>query len=208
MLANPRICAAISFLGRYMLSANPPHSDEGKLSIIKGLLRKAVGLRAVCIFRVNVSRVLMDAFIEMTARIPFQFTLYMSMYPPGTGPTPNLSLPISNLHLASSAADPSIDFYHPMLCASAATLTELSMVTNGDRLMKLVGIDLPFLHNLTMFIHSENEVSAMNTSAFITAQRMIRKLYLMVHSRRAPCTTYKNSMPQPNWLSSSYLGDQ
>jgi len=42
-----------------------------------------------------------------------------------------------------------------MLWASVATLTELSIVTNGGGIMKLTGIGLPFLHYLILLYNPE-----------------------------------------------------
>ena len=67
-----------------------------------------------------------------------------------------------------------------MLCASAATLTKLSMVISGDELRKLAGIDLFFLHDLTLSItrRRESEIPSMGVAAFITMQSTVRKLYV------------------------------
>ena len=65
---------------------------------------------------------------------------------------PNTLLRISDLYLISNFAKPSIEVFHQMLCASAATLTKLSMVISRDELRKLAGIGLPFLHDLTLCI--------------------------------------------------------
>jgi hypothetical protein len=65
---------------------------------------------------------------------------------------------------------------YPILCASSATLTKLSMAANGDVLMKLAGIELPFLHNLALSISRENEMSRVNAAAFIAAQRAVKTL--------------------------------
>ena len=65
-----------------------------------------------------------------------------------------------------------------MFHASATTLTGLNVKVDGDGLMKLADIDLPFLHELVLFITTENEDSRTSAAAFITAQRAIRKLDL------------------------------
>jgi len=62
-----------------------------------------------------------DTFLDMAARIPLNVTLYMNIYPLGIGPILNTPLRATDLHLASGPANPSIDCYQPMLCASVAT---------------------------------------------------------------------------------------
>src|SRR5258706_4640389 len=73
-----------------------------------------------------------------------------------------------------------------MFHASATTLTGLNMRADGDGLMKLADVDLPFLHDLTLLITTENEVSRTSVAAFITAQRTIRKLDLRGKVRPLP----------------------
>ena len=111
-----------------------------------------VGLRAVHIEVIHLSREFMDAFLEMAAKIPCKVTLDINTYPSGICIKPNTLLRIPDLYLISNFAKPSIEVFHQMLCASVATLTKLSMVISGDELRKLAGIDLPFLHHLTLSI--------------------------------------------------------
>ena len=111
-----------------------------------------VGLRAVHIEVIHLSRVFMDAFLEMAAKIPLEVTLDINTYPSGICIKPNTLLRISDPYLISNFAKPSIEVFHQMLCASAATLTKLSMVISGDELRKIAGIDLPFLHDPTLSI--------------------------------------------------------
>ena len=139
-----------------------------------------VGLRVVHIEVIQLSKVFMDAFLEMAAKIPLEVTLDINTYLFGIFIQPNTHLRISNLYLISNFAKPSIEVFHQMLCASAATLTKLSMVISGDELRKLAGIDLPFLHGLTFSVtrRRENDISSTGVAAFITAQRTVRKLYV------------------------------
>ena len=177
LLANPQICAAIRNLrlwGDRNLGANAPRNDEEKLSRIKELFTKTTGLRAVHISNVHLSKMFIDAVLEMATKSTLEVTLFGNKYPPGT--TPNMPLRITVLGL-DAAAD--INFYYSILCASAATLTELRMRPTGDALMTLAGIELPTLYSLTLGTQTiGSEVFGMNASAFITAQRTIRKLDL------------------------------
>jgi len=189
LLANPRLCAAIRFLelrGRYLLSTKSSRSDEEKLSLIKKVLPEMVRLRKVSIYQVNLSKVFLDAFLGIVANIPLQITLGRNLYPPGISPTPNTPLQISHLHFVVAIDHPSLEFYRPLFLASATTLTRLNVRADGDGLMKLVDIDLPFLHDLTLLITRETEVSRTSSAAFITAQRTIRKLDLRGKVRPLP----------------------
>jgi hypothetical protein len=180
---NPRICAAIRFLD---LRGKSFRTKE-KLFHIKELLPMMVGLRVVCISRVVISRVFMGAFLTMAANIPLQVNLCSNEYPPGIGPTSNTPLRISHFRLHFRCATrSSIDLHQQMLCASAASLTELSIDTYsgdggrciGGGLMKLAGINLPFLLNLFLTIAPGDRDSRASVTAFITAQKAVRKLYL------------------------------
>ena len=120
LLANPQICATIRFFelcGQRPWSGNTPHSDEVQLSLIKELLPRMVGLRAVHIEVIHLSKVFMDAFLEMAAKIPLEVTLDINTYPYGICIKPNTLLCISDLYLISNVARPSI--FHQMLCASS-----------------------------------------------------------------------------------------
>jgi hypothetical protein len=173
LLANPRICAAIRLLDLQ----GHDSCTEKELSLIKELLPRMVGLRVVSISRVVISRVFLDAFLEVAANITLQVDLHGNKYPPDIGPTPNTPLRISHFRLHFGYATRGLmNLHQQMLCASAATLTELSMETYGDGLMKLADINLPFLLNLFLYIADGR--SGPSVTAFITAQRTVRKLYL------------------------------
>jgi hypothetical protein len=185
LLANPQICAAIRFLD---LQGKDSYGEE-ELLLVKELFPWIIGLRVVCICEVAITRVFMDAFLEMAANIPLQVNLCTNVYPPGIAPTPNTPLRISRLRLQFSfASSRLIDCYQQMLCASAATLTELNIntyggaalteLTFGDGLMELADINLPFLRNLFLTIAPGDRGSRVCVAAFITAQRTVRKLYL------------------------------
>lgn len=189
LLANPRICAAIRFLelrGRFLMSAKPPRNDEEKLSLIKRILPELVGLRKVSIYQIHLSKVFLEAFLGIAANIPLQITLGSNLYPPDINTAPNTPLQISHLHFAAAVDPLSLEFYRLMFRASATTLTGLDMRADEDGLMKLADIDLPFLHDLTLLITKENEVSRTSAAAFITAQRTIRKLDLRGKVRPLP----------------------
>ena len=175
LLANPRICAAIRFLvlrGLFL----PPRNNEEQLSLIQKLLPEMVGLRKVSIYHLNLSKTFLDAFLGIAASTPLQVHLGRNIYPCGVIPTPHIPLQISYLQL--TVYHPPIEFYQSMLHASATTLTRLNIVTEGDGLMKLADINLPFLHDLSLSITRGNEVSRPSAAAFLTAQRAIRKLDL------------------------------
>jgi hypothetical protein len=184
LLANPRICAATRFLqlrGRYLASKKPPLNDEDKLSLIAKLLPKMVGLREMRIYQVHLSRAFIEAFLETAANVSLAVNLGTNIYPPGIGPTSNTPLRISHLYFAASAGDhSSIDFYQSVFRASSTTLTKLTVTTEGDGLAKLADIRLPFLRDLTLFIHpfirTGNAVPGAGAVAFIIAQRTIQKL--------------------------------
>jgi hypothetical protein len=182
-LANPRICAAIRDLvlhGWCPKRANPPRNNEEKLLLVKELLPKMVGLREVFIYRVHLSSMFMDGFLEMAAKIPLKkVDLCANTIPPGICAAPNgAPLRISNLDLATNYGNPATNLYLPMLCASSATLTTLSIEVNGDVLMVLAGIELPLLHSLALSIVRENEMSGVGAADFIAAQRTVKKLYV------------------------------
>ena len=179
LLANPRICAAIRFLvlrGLFLYSSAPPRNEEAQLSLIQKLLPEMVGLRKVSIYHLNLSKTFLDVFLGIAASTPLQVHLRRNIYPYGVIPTPHIRLQIS--HLQFTISHPPIEFYQSMLHASATTLTGLHIMAEGDGLMKLADINLPFLHDLTLSITRGNEVSRPSAAAFITAQRAIRKLDL------------------------------
>jgi hypothetical protein len=182
LLANPRICAAIRFLelvGLWPFSAQPARNDEEKLSLIKKILPEMVGLRKVSIYQVNLSKAFLDAFLGIAANMPLQITLDWNIYPYDVIPTAHIPLQVSYLHFDCALDNsPSLGFYRSMLHASATTLTGLDMRADGDGIMKLADINLPFLHDLTLLIARENEVSGTSVAAFLTTQRAIRKLDL------------------------------
>ena len=178
LLANPRICAAIRNLklsGYYPWNANAPRNDGEKLSLIKDLFPKTVGLRTVSISYLKLSRMFIDALLEMATKFTLEVTLLANTYPPGICPTPDMPLRITVLELDEADTD----FYHPIVCASAATLTKLSVVHTDGVPSPLVGIELPTLYSFSLSNESgDSEVFRMGASAFITAHRTIRELYL------------------------------
>jgi len=188
LLANPRICAAIRvFLlgGAHPNSKKPPHNDEEKLSLIQRLLPEMVGLRWVIIHRVHLSRTFMDAFIEVAAKIPLRVNLCWNIYPSCISSAPIKPLRIYHLCL-NSASRPSLNFYRSVLRASATMLTALNVRVHGDGLMTLADIDLPLLHDVTLWITLEHELSRTSISAFIAAQKTIRKLKFRGKIRHLP----------------------
>jgi len=205
LLANPRICTAIRFLelrGYFLMRPRRHHDDdEEKLSLIQKLLPGMVGLREVGISRLYLSQTFMDAFLEVAAKVPLRVNLGWNIYPPCIGLAPNTSLRISHLHLAPDV-DHSLDFYRLVLSASAAVLTELHLSADGDGLMKLADIDLPVLHDVTLLITTDNERSRASVSAFITAQKTIRKLELSGTDRLLP-PLLPNALPNLRELSAS-----
>ena len=199
LLANPRICAAIRNLklsGYYPLNANAPRNDGEKFSLIKDLFPKTVGLRTVYISHLHLSRMFIDALLEMATKFTLEITLSANKYPPGICPTPDVPLRITVLELHQA----DIDFYYPILCASAATLTKLVVVHTDDAPITLVGIELPTLYSFSLFNRSEDsEVFRMGASAFITAHRSIRKPYLYCRVGPLP----PDALPNLQELSSS-----
>jgi hypothetical protein len=182
LLANPRICAAIRFLelrGLWPFSANPSRNYEEKLSLIKKILPEMVGLRKVSIYQVNLSKAFLDALLGKAVNMPLQITLGWNIYPYDVIPTAYTPLQVSYLNFAPTDINNlSLEFYRSMLHASAATLTRLNMSANGDGIMKLADINLPFLHDFTLLIATENAVCRTSAAAFLTAQRAIRELDL------------------------------
>jgi hypothetical protein len=178
LLANPQICAAIRFLDLHGRSSKAPHNDEEKLSLIHKILPEMVGLRRVRIYHVDLSKEFLDAFLGIAANVPLQITLDSNIYPDNVIPTPPTSLQVSHLLFTAIIDRPSLEFYRSMCHACATTLTKLSIRVDGDGLLKLVDIDLPFLEDLSLRIRLGNMVSGKNAAAFLTAQRTIRKLDL------------------------------
>jgi len=174
LLANPRICASIRFLSLHTVYG--PAAVEEQLSLIQKLLPEMVGLRKVSIYHVNLSKTFLDAFLGIAAIMPLQIFLGYNIYPYSVFPTPHTRLQISHLHFSDNQLP--LDFYRSMFHASATTLTRLNIEPDGDGLMELADIDLPFLHDLTLSITKGNEVSRLGVGAFLTAQRAIRKLVL------------------------------
>ena len=183
LLANQQICAAIRVLevGRFRLGSRPsvPHNTE-VLSLIKKLLPELVGLRGVWIHQLNLNMTFMASVLEIAAKIPLKVKVGWNVYPSGINSMFNAPLRISHLHLGSIIDQPSLDFYRAVFRASAATLTELDMKSDGDGLMHLANIDLPCLHTLvlSLLMGIENKLSSTSAAAFITVQRTIRKLDL------------------------------
>ena len=208
LLANPRICAAIRLLslrGTRTPSTTSPHNHEERLSLVKKLLPAMIGLRAVRICWVRLSRAFMDDFLEVAANTRLRVSLRRNIYPPGTNPAFNTPLRLYRLSLASVPTVPdhtTRDFYQSVLRASATTLTELIMDIHGDQLMGLVDIDLPFLHDLTLKVPSDNEVSRASVAAFIIAQRTIRKLEVRSESGPLPAIP-PDALPNLRRLSAS-----
>jgi hypothetical protein len=193
LLANPRICAAIRSLVLCQERANPPRNNEKKLLLVKELLPKMVGLREVIIYQVHLSSMFMDGFLEMAAKIPLKkFYLSANTIPPGVCAMPNAPLRISDLDLATNDGNPATNLYLPMLRASSATLTTLSIEVNGDVLMVLAGIELPLLHNLALSLVRENEMSGVGAADFIAAQRAVKKLYVSWDIGPLPLGTLPN----------------
>jgi len=188
LLANPRICAAIRCLElhgrRFLLSSTRPRNYDEQLSLIQKMLPEMVGLRKVSINRVNLSKALLDAFLWIAASKPLQISLSWNTYPCGIIPTPHTLLQISHLRLTVDHLP--LEFFRSMFHASATTLTGLNIVTNRGELMKLADINLPFLHDLTLWINMGYEVSRTSAVAFLTAQRAIRKLHLRGSTRILP----------------------
>jgi len=177
LLVNPQICAAIRFLelrGRLMLGW-VPHDDVEQLSPIQKTLPEMVGLRGVSIYRVNLSKAFLDAFLGIAANMPLQITLAWNLYPYNVIPTPHIPLQISHLDFTATVGHPSLEFFRSMLHASVTTITGLKIEAREDGIMKLADINLPFLHDLTLMICDDSRTSA---AAFLTAQRAIRKLDL------------------------------
>jgi hypothetical protein len=105
---------------------------------------------------------------------------------------PNAPLRISDLDLATNDGNPATNLYLPMLRASSATLTTLSIEVNGDVLMVLAGIELPLLHNLALSLVRENEMSGVGAADFIAAQRAVKKLYVSWDIGPLPLGTLPN----------------
>jgi len=181
LLANPQICAAIRFLGLRgqsgLFSSTCPRNYDNELSVIQKMLPEMVGLRKVSINHINLrNKALLDAFLWIAANKPLQIVLGYNIYPCGVIPTPHTPLQISHLHLTVNHS--SLEFCRLMFHASATTLTGLDIVAARDEFMKLADINLPFLHDLTLYIGIGCEGSRTSAAAFITAQRAIRKLIL------------------------------
>jgi len=189
LLANPQICASIRMLwlcGMDLSQGTTPRSDEEQLSLIQKILPKMLGLRMVLITNVKLSKAFLDVFLGIAANTPLQIGLYMNIYPYSVIPTPYIRLKIPHLDLSTAVDRPSLEFYRSLFHASTTTLTRLEMWVDGDGIMKLADINLPFLHGLSLEIAEGNEVSRTSAAAFITAQRAIRALALKGKARPLP----------------------
>jgi hypothetical protein len=141
-------------------------------------------LRAVEIVHVNLSRELIDAFLETASRIPLRVHLVENLYPLGTGEMHANPLRISHLNRVDCVPGPyEINFYRPLFRASATTLTELQSKLGWHGCKELAGIDLPLLHSLTLYTLLYAETSA---TAFLSVQKTIRKLELRGRCGRLP----------------------
>jgi len=186
LLANPRICAAIRFLeldGQRPLTFGVRKDDE-QLSLIQKMLPKMVGLRKVSIHQLNLNKAFLDTFLEIAANKPLRISLERNIYPYDAIPTRHTPLQLSHLHLTVDHS--SLEFYRSMFHASATTLTGLSLVVYEGEVIKLVDIDLPFLHDLTLLVIVPYEISMTSVAAFITAQNATRKLDLKGRMRDLP----------------------
>jgi len=189
LLANPRICASIRFLWLRGMGQSPgetPRSDEEQLSLIQKILPKMVGLRKVWISQVNLSKAFLDAFLGIAVNMPLQIALALNIYPHSAIPTPHTPLQMSHFAFILTVDHQPLEFYRPLFHASTTTLTWLGIWADGDGIMKLADINLPFLRALTLSIAKDNEVSRTSAAAFITAQRAIRKLILKGEARPLP----------------------
>jgi len=201
LLANPRICTAIRFLelrGPYLFESPTPRNDEEQLSLIRKMLPEMVGLREVSIYHINLSKTFLDTFLGIAANMPLRINLAWNIYPYSVIPTPHTPLQISHLYVGDAPQE----FHRSMFHASATTLTWLDIWTDGDQLMGLAGISLPFLHDLTLKITFEDEVSRTSTVAFLTAQRAIRKLDLRSDMDSLPAMP-PNALPNLRELKAS-----
>ena len=196
LLANPRICASVRVLRLYYspwFFSEPFHACEEELSLLKNLLLEMVGLRGLKMINVDLSGVLLDAFLEIAAKVPLMVYLNIDSYPPkgggavgkrveeavhthGMPPAPNLPLRISKLDVSIYLTQP--DFYQFLLRATATTLTRLDLAIYEDILMKFEGIILPCLRELVLFVRTPGRVPITNGAGFIIAQRTITLLYL------------------------------
>ena len=186
LLANSQICASIRFLWLRGMGQEPgetPRSDEEQLSLIQKILPKMLGIRTVWITYVNLSKAFLDAFLGIAANKRLRIVLNTNIYPYSVIPTPHIRLQISHLNFSTVAAHPPLEFYRSLFHASTNTLTGLSIVVNGDELMKLADINLPFLHDLTLLFTFGCEFSTPSAAAFITTQRAIRRLTLKGNAR-------------------------
>ena len=181
LLANPRICAAIRFLelcGEFSSEKRLPDDGE-KLSITAKLLPWMIGLKRVLIYSVQVNKVFMNAFLGIAAKISLRLDLFWNAYPLSISLMANTPLRISDLRFdCGVAAHPSIEIYQFLLRISATTLTKLDVVVEGDGLVALADIDLPFLHEVTLNMRVDNEATKASYSAFLAAHRTIRELRL------------------------------
>ena len=207
LLANPRICAAIRFLelrGPWLFDSSTPRNDEEQLSLIQKILPEMVGLREVSIYHVHLSKTFLDTFLGIAANMPLQINLAWNIHPYSVIPTTHTPLQISHLYVVTTTLRAPLEFYRSMFHASATTLTGLNILADGAELMGLAGISLPFLHDLTLKITSENEVSRSSTAAFLTAQRAIRKLHLHLIGEVGPFPAMPpNALPNLRELKTS-----
>ena len=194
LLANPRICASVRVL-RIHSSSWPPserfHGLEAEdLPPFKNLLLEMVGLRGLKMVNVNLSGVLLDAFLEIAAKVPLIVYLNIDSYPPISGgtvggtvgeafhtpPAPTLPLRISELDVSIYLTQPGLHQF--LLRATASTLTRLDLAIYEDILMKFEGISLPSLSKLVLFVRTPDRVPITNGAGFIAAQRTITLLFL------------------------------
>ena len=178
LLVNQQICAAIRDLEVGRFSSLIPHNNNEQLSLIQQLLPKLVRLRRVLIYQVHLSKAFMASFLEIAAKIPLEVMLIGNIYQSDISTMTSAPLRISHLHLGSSINQPSLNFYRTVVRASAATLTELYVRADGDGLMYLANIDLPYLHTFNLLIIIDSELVRKSAAAFITVQKTIRVLDL------------------------------
>ena len=148
-------------------------SDGEKLSHVTKLLPEMVELKAVLLYRVNLTKEFIHVFLKTAANIPLRVALKSNVYPTHLVTVPSTPLCISHLDFGLVDNDSSLQICRSVVRASALTLQQLSVAFHRVRLMEETPIVLPVLHSLNLHVTDERDAAAL-----ITPNKAITKLEL------------------------------
>jgi hypothetical protein len=120
LLANPQICASIRFLWLGSSEEDPSHGYGEYLLGLRKRLPELFRLRAVEIDQVDLSKELIDAFLETASRIPLRVHLVKNTYPLEIGRNPSAYFTSASMTPVFTPKSPrsisiSFCFVHPPL---------------------------------------------------------------------------------------------